>query len=157
MLVELAVAEQRSPTTDASPDGRSGGGSFGIPATALAIGGRCCHSRTAEPTQTPRGAGSFSESGGLRLLERAELATFRSPMSRRSSTCTRARPQRCSAARSSDDRRVPGAVPRRLLIATDATTSQVAGRLGFGSTSRFHERFVRDVGQPPAAYRRAMR
>lgn len=46
---------------------------------------------------------------------------------------------------------------QRLLIATDATTSQIAAQAGFGSTSRFYERFVRDVGRPPAAYRRAMR
>lgn len=46
---------------------------------------------------------------------------------------------------------------QRLLISTQDTTSQIALRAGFGSTSRFYERFVRDVGQPPAAYRRAMR
>lgn len=46
---------------------------------------------------------------------------------------------------------------QRLLIASDATTSDIGVRAGFGSTSRFYERFVRDVGQPPAAYRRAMR
>ncbi|MCU0283958.1 MAG: helix-turn-helix domain-containing protein [Candidatus Nanopelagicales bacterium] len=46
---------------------------------------------------------------------------------------------------------------QRLLISTDETTSTVALRAGFGSTSRFYERFVRDVGVPPAAYRRAMR
>ncbi|HEX6886897.1 MAG TPA: helix-turn-helix domain-containing protein [Candidatus Nanopelagicales bacterium] len=46
---------------------------------------------------------------------------------------------------------------QRLLISTDATTTQVAHRAGFGSTSRFYERFVRDTGIPPAAYRRAMR
>jgi AraC-like DNA-binding protein len=45
---------------------------------------------------------------------------------------------------------------QRLLISTDATTSEVALRAGFGSTSRFYERFVRDAGMPPAAYRRAM-
>ncbi len=44
-----------------------------------------------------------------------------------------------------------------LLISTDATTSEIALRAGFGSTSRFYERFVRDAGLPPAAYRRAMR
>ena len=46
---------------------------------------------------------------------------------------------------------------QRLLISTDATTSEIALRAGFGSTSRFYERFVRDAGRPPAAYRRAMR
>jgi AraC-like DNA-binding protein len=46
---------------------------------------------------------------------------------------------------------------QRLLISTDATTSQIALRAGFGSTSRFYERFVRDTGIAPAAYRRAMR
>ncbi len=45
---------------------------------------------------------------------------------------------------------------QRLLISTDATTSEIALRAGFGSTSRFYERFVRDVGLPPAAYRKAM-
>lgn len=46
---------------------------------------------------------------------------------------------------------------QRLLISTDATTSDIALRSGFGSTSRFYERFVRDTGMPPAAYRRMMR
>ncbi len=46
---------------------------------------------------------------------------------------------------------------QRLLISTDATTSEIALRAGFGSTSRFYERFVRDTGIAPAAYRRAMR
>lgn len=46
---------------------------------------------------------------------------------------------------------------QRLLISTDATTGEIALRAGFGSTSRFYERFVRDSGRPPAAYRRAMR
>jgi AraC-like DNA-binding protein len=46
---------------------------------------------------------------------------------------------------------------QRLLISTDATTSEIALRAGFGSTSRFYERFARDAGLPPAAYRRAMR
>jgi AraC-like DNA-binding protein len=46
---------------------------------------------------------------------------------------------------------------QRLLISTEATTSDVALRAGFGSTSRFYERFVRDTGMPPAAYRRMMR
>jgi AraC-like DNA-binding protein len=45
---------------------------------------------------------------------------------------------------------------QRLLIFTDATTSEIALRAGFGSTSRFYERFARDAGMPPAAYRRAM-
>ncbi|MEW1952536.1 helix-turn-helix domain-containing protein [Terrabacter sp. NPDC080008] len=43
---------------------------------------------------------------------------------------------------------------QRLLISTDATTSEIALRAGFGSTSRFYARFVQDVGMPPAAYRR---
>ena len=46
---------------------------------------------------------------------------------------------------------------QRLLISTEATTSEVALRAGFGSTSRFYERFVRDCGLPPAAYRATMR
>lgn len=46
---------------------------------------------------------------------------------------------------------------QRLLISTDATTSEVALRAGFGSTSRFYERFTRDAGMSPAAFRRAMR
>ena len=46
---------------------------------------------------------------------------------------------------------------QRLLISTRATTSDIALRAGFGSTSRFYERFVRDVGMSPGAYRRLMR
>jgi AraC-like DNA-binding protein len=46
---------------------------------------------------------------------------------------------------------------QRLLISTDQTTSHIALRAGFGSTSRFYERFSQEVGQPPAAFRRAMR
>jgi AraC-like DNA-binding protein len=46
---------------------------------------------------------------------------------------------------------------QRLLISTQATTTQVAALAGFGSTSRFYARFARDTGMPPAAYRRAMR
>ena len=46
---------------------------------------------------------------------------------------------------------------QRLLISTDTTTGDVALLAGFGSTSRFYERFVRDTGVPPAAYRRSMR
>jgi AraC family transcriptional regulator, melibiose operon regulatory protein len=46
---------------------------------------------------------------------------------------------------------------QRLLISTDATTSEIAVRAGFGSTSRLYERFVRDCGTPPAAYRTSMR
>ena len=46
---------------------------------------------------------------------------------------------------------------QRLLLSTDATTSEIAVRAGFGSTSRLYERFVRDVGLPPAAYRASMR
>ena len=33
----------------------------------------------------------------------------------------------------------------------------IAVRAGFGSTSRLYERFVRDCGMPPAAYRASMR
>jgi len=46
---------------------------------------------------------------------------------------------------------------QRLLISTDATTAEIAVRAGFGSTSRLYERFVRDCGMPPAAYRASMR
>lgn len=46
---------------------------------------------------------------------------------------------------------------QRLLISTDATTSEVALRAGFGSTSRFYERFTRDAGMSPGMFRRAMR
>ncbi|MGE3809982.1 MAG: helix-turn-helix domain-containing protein [Candidatus Nanopelagicales bacterium] len=46
---------------------------------------------------------------------------------------------------------------QRLLIQTDATTAEVAQRAGFGSTSRLYERFARDCGTSPAAYRRTMR
>jgi AraC-like DNA-binding protein len=46
---------------------------------------------------------------------------------------------------------------QRLLISSDATTSDIAVTSGFGSTSRFYERFVRDTGMPPGAYRRMMR
>ena len=46
---------------------------------------------------------------------------------------------------------------QRLLISTDATTSDIALGAGFGSVSAFYERFVRDVGLAPAAYRRLVR
>jgi AraC-like DNA-binding protein len=46
---------------------------------------------------------------------------------------------------------------QRLLISTDATTSEIALRAGFGSTSRFYARFLQEVGMPPAAYRRHVR
>lgn len=46
---------------------------------------------------------------------------------------------------------------QRLLIASDASTSDIALRSGFGSTSRLYERFGRDTGMPPGAYRRMMR
>jgi AraC family transcriptional regulator, melibiose operon regulatory protein len=46
---------------------------------------------------------------------------------------------------------------QRLLISSDVTTSDIAVRSGFGSTSRLYERFVRDTGMPPGAYRRMMR
>jgi AraC-like DNA-binding protein len=45
---------------------------------------------------------------------------------------------------------------QRLLISTDATTTDVAARAGFGSTSRFYARFVQDCGMSPGAYRAAM-
>ena len=46
---------------------------------------------------------------------------------------------------------------QRLLISTDATTNDIALAAGFGSVSAFYERFVRDVGLAPAAYRRLVR
>jgi AraC-like DNA-binding protein len=46
---------------------------------------------------------------------------------------------------------------QRLLISSNATTSEIALRSGFGSTSRFYERFRRDTGMAPGAYRRMMR
>ena len=46
---------------------------------------------------------------------------------------------------------------QRLLISSDATTSDIAVQSGFGSTSRLYERFLRDTGMPPGAYRRSMR
>jgi AraC-like DNA-binding protein len=46
---------------------------------------------------------------------------------------------------------------QRLLISSKGTTSEVALRSGFGSTSRLYERFVRDTGMPPGAYRKLMR
>ena len=46
---------------------------------------------------------------------------------------------------------------QRLLISTDAATGDIALRSGFGSTSRFYERFGRDTGMSPGAYRRMMR
>jgi AraC-like DNA-binding protein len=46
---------------------------------------------------------------------------------------------------------------QRLLISSSGTTSDIALRSGFGSTSRLYERFVRDTGMPPGAYRRMMR
>jgi len=46
---------------------------------------------------------------------------------------------------------------QRLLISTTWTTSDIALRSGFGSTSRLYERFGRDTGVSPGAYRRLMR
>lgn len=46
---------------------------------------------------------------------------------------------------------------QRLLISTDATTTEIAVRAGFGSTSRLYARFTADVGVPPATYRRTHR
>ena len=40
---------------------------------------------------------------------------------------------------------------QRLLISSRATTSDIALRSGFGSTSRLYERFGRDVGMSPGA------
>jgi len=45
---------------------------------------------------------------------------------------------------------------QRLLISTDATTTEVAARAGFGSTSRFYARFLQDCGMPPGVYRSTM-
>lgn len=46
---------------------------------------------------------------------------------------------------------------QRLLISSDATTSDVAALSGFGSTSRLYERFRRDTGMAPGEYRRRMK
>jgi len=46
---------------------------------------------------------------------------------------------------------------QRLLLSTDLATSDIAARSGFGSTSRFYERFTADIGVPPATYRRTRR
>ncbi|MFC4783363.1 helix-turn-helix domain-containing protein [Nocardioides sp. MAHUQ-72] len=46
---------------------------------------------------------------------------------------------------------------QRLLISTDATTTEIAVRAGFGSTSRLYAHFADALGMPPAAYRRSMR
>jgi len=46
---------------------------------------------------------------------------------------------------------------QRLLISTEATTTDIAHRAGFGSTSRFYATFVEHCQVAPAAYRRAMR
>lgn len=46
---------------------------------------------------------------------------------------------------------------QRLLMSTTAATSDIALRAGFGSTSRLYERFGRDTGMSPGAYRRLMR
>lgn len=46
---------------------------------------------------------------------------------------------------------------QRLLLTTDATTSEIAASAGFGSQSAFYATFRRLCGQPPAEYRRAYR
>lgn len=46
---------------------------------------------------------------------------------------------------------------QRLLLLTDLGIDEVAARAGFGSTSQFYDRFTRDRGRPPAAYRRWVR
>ena len=46
---------------------------------------------------------------------------------------------------------------QRLLIATDATTTEIAARSGFGSTTRLYARFAEELGMPPGAYRRSRR
>ncbi|MGY1672584.1 helix-turn-helix domain-containing protein [Geodermatophilus sp. SYSU D00710] len=43
---------------------------------------------------------------------------------------------------------------RRLLLVTTADVDAVARRAGFGSTSSFYAAFTREVGEPPAAWRR---
>lgn len=46
---------------------------------------------------------------------------------------------------------------QRLLISSDATTTEIALHSGFGSTSRLYERFRRDTGMAPGEYRRLMK
>jgi AraC-like DNA-binding protein len=46
---------------------------------------------------------------------------------------------------------------QRLLISTEATTTDIAHRAGFSSTSRFYATFVEHCQLTPAVYRRAMR
>jgi AraC-like DNA-binding protein len=46
---------------------------------------------------------------------------------------------------------------QRLLVATDATTSEVAFAAGFGSISQFYERFTSTCRQTPRQYRLEMR
>ena len=46
---------------------------------------------------------------------------------------------------------------QRLLLATEATTSEIAGLAGFGSTSRLYAHFTAEVGMAPGAYRRRLR
>jgi AraC-like DNA-binding protein len=46
---------------------------------------------------------------------------------------------------------------QRLLISTEATTTDIAHRAGFSSTSRFYATFVEHCQLTPAAYRRSMR
>jgi AraC-like DNA-binding protein len=43
---------------------------------------------------------------------------------------------------------------QRLLLVTTADVDAVARRAGFGSTSSFYASFTREVGEPPAAWRR---
>jgi AraC-like DNA-binding protein len=46
---------------------------------------------------------------------------------------------------------------QRLLIATNLTTTDIALRSGFGSTSRFYAAFTEHCQMAPAVYRRALR
>ena len=46
---------------------------------------------------------------------------------------------------------------QRLLISTEATTTDIAHRAGFGSTSRFYATFLEHCQLAPAAYRRVLR
>lgn len=43
---------------------------------------------------------------------------------------------------------------QRLLLVTEADVDGVARRAGFGSTSSFYASFTREIGEPPAAWRR---
>ncbi len=45
---------------------------------------------------------------------------------------------------------------QRLLATTDATATEIAMAVGFGSTSRFYEAFKTECGQSPLSYRKAV-